>query len=185
MSTLGEDTDILIRALLSCQALCSNGQRWYTEMKALHLFGECLHEAVDWQPECSVPPAAAPQPHEHKFSRSLVYPLCRWEISRPTSDPQERGYCLFFCSRIAIKVFLSHFMKQEEQGDDSRSPKPHTHSQEAEDLLQDRQGMWELHSSQSLKNVSWAQAVAVGAYVFATLHLQAPQGSSAFPTEVR
>lgn len=134
-----------------------------------------------------MPPAANPQPHKHKFSGSLLYTLCIWEISPPVPDPQEeRGYYLFFCSRIEMKVFLSHCMKQEEQGDDSSSPKPPIHSQEATDLLQDQQGMWELHSSRLLrKSPGLKQCLAIAACVFAALHRQASEDRSAFPTEVR
>lgn len=96
-------------------------------------------------------------------SLGLHYTLCAYgRFLPPPLTLKKKDYCLLFCSRIEMKMFLSHCMKQEEQGDDSRSPKPPTHSQEVTDLLQDQQGMWELHSSQTPKNVSWAQAVSCG-----------------------
>lgn len=85
-------------------------------MKALLFFSKCLMR-LHCQPKCSMAHAANPQPHEQDFLG--LYLLCIWEISSTNPGPQgEKRYCLFFCSRIERKVFLSCCMKQDEQGDD-------------------------------------------------------------------
>lgn len=132
---------------------------------------------LHWQPQCSMPPAANPQPYEHQFSGSLLYALCIWEISCRTSQ-EDRACCLFFGSTIEAKVFLSHCMKWEEQGGDSRSPKAPT-LRKRQTCCRTSKGCGSATATSLLRTFpGLKQFLAVAACVIASFHLQASEGCS-------
>lgn len=121
--TLGEDTDILTRALLSCQT-CAPMDRGVAQKRRLSFSSaKCLMRLCIGSQSTPCHLLLILSPMSTDFLG--LYLLCIREISSSNPDHQEeKSYCLFFCSRIEMKVLLSCCMKQEEQGDDLQSHPP-------------------------------------------------------------